>query len=89
MIYKVGYTGKAWKDLQKLDISISQRIAKKMRFFMEKSDPMKYAKELKRDYKGLFRFRIGDYRVIFSKDSKGTITVLTVLRIKHRMEVYS
>ncbi len=88
MKYELFYTKKAWADLQELNIADSRRIVTKLRFFIEQSNPLKHAKPLKGIYKGLFRFRIGDYRAIFSKDAKGNLTVLTIIRIKHRKEVY-
>lgn len=88
MKYKVVYTRKSLKDLQGLPADMSKRVLKKMRFFIDQKDPMLHAKELKGVLQGLFRFRVGDYRVIFTKDAKGHIIVITVVRIKHRREVY-
>jgi mRNA interferase RelE/StbE len=33
-----------------------------------------------------YRLRVGDYRVIFSLD--GEITIMTVIRVRHRREAY-
>ncbi|MBP6881235.1 MAG: hypothetical protein KBC35_01275 [Candidatus Pacebacteria bacterium] len=35
-----------------------------------------------------YRYRIGDYRAIFSVAADGTITLLTILSVKHRKDVY-
>ena len=40
---------------------------------------------LKGEFKGLYKLRIGDYRVIYTKTSDGVL----VLRISHRSKVYS
>lgn len=88
MKYELFYTKKAWSDLQELNIADSRRIVTKLRYFAEQPNPMKYAKPLKGIYKGLFRFRIGDYRAIFSRDSKGALTLLTIIRIEHRKDAY-
>jgi mRNA-degrading endonuclease RelE of RelBE toxin-antitoxin system len=37
---------------------------------------------------GEYRFRIGDYRVLFDVDGSGKIYVLMVLSVKHRREAY-
>ncbi len=88
MRYELLYTKKALSDLQALDLREAKKIIAKLRFFSEQPNPIKQSKPLKRLYKGLFRFRIGDYRAIFSRDSKGIITLLTIIRIQHRKDVY-
>jgi len=88
MKYALFYTKKAWSDLQELNLSDSRRIVTKLRYFLEQPDPMQYSKSLKGIYKGLHRFRVGNYRAIFSKDAKGKLTVLTIIRVMHRKDVY-
>ena len=88
MRYELFYTKKAWSDLQELDIVDSRRIVTKLRYFVEQSDPIKNSKPLKGVCKGLFRFRIGDYRAVFSKDAKGNVTILTIIRIQRRKDIY-
>lgn len=88
MKYELVYTHKAWGDLQKIGKSNARKIAKKLRYFVEMPDPLKQAKPLKGIYKGLFRFRVGDYRAIFSKDAKGNLIVLTIVRVGHRRDIY-
>ena len=41
-------------------------------------------KPLTGEFKGLFRLRVGDYRVIYARTDEGFL----VLRIAHRREVY-
>ncbi|HEX9503221.1 MAG TPA: type II toxin-antitoxin system RelE/ParE family toxin [Patescibacteria group bacterium] len=88
MKYELFYTKKAWSDLQDLNSIDARRIVTKLKYFIEQPDPIKHSKPLKGVYKGLFRFRIGDYRAVFSKDAKGNITILTIIRIQHRKDVY-
>ena len=88
MIYELAYTKKAFSDLQDLSITDSRRIVAKLKYIVVQPDPLKYSKPLKGVYKGLLRFRIGDYRAIFSKDAKGTLTLLTIIRVQHRKDVY-
>lgn len=88
MKYEVFYTKKSWYDLQKIPILESRKIVKKIKQFSEQPDPLKHAKSLKGMYKNAFRFRLGDYRAIFTKDPKGTITILTIIRIQHRKDIY-
>lgn len=88
MVYQVIYTDPALEDLESLPNSISQRIAKKVKWFSEQANPLQFSKHLNDAKIGEYRFRVGDYRVIFDVDAKGTITILVILRIKHRREVY-
>lgn len=88
MDYKVVYTPNAEHDLDDLSPLIARKILKKVRFFLEGGEPLRFAKKLKglNDY---FRFRVGDYRVIFRQDAKSHyLVVLVVLRIGHRKAVY-
>jgi mRNA interferase RelE/StbE len=39
---------------------------------------------LKGEYKGLYKLRVGDYRVVYCKTRKGVL----ILRIRHRRRVY-
>lgn len=82
---RIHYTYKAAKDLENLPFASQKRIAKKMRFYAEQNDPMKFAEHLTEPREGEFRFRVGDYRVIFDV-AKNKIIVLT---IRKRDEAYS
>jgi mRNA interferase RelE/StbE len=88
MKYELLYTKKALLDLRELEKLQAKKIITKLKYFATQSDISKFSKPLKGGFKGLYRFRIGDYRAIFSKDDKGSITILTVIRVKHRKEVY-
>ena len=88
MIYKFSLTKNAKDDFLALDEVLRNRIIKKVKFFIDSKDPLRYAKKLKNSYLGAYRFRIGDYRVIFDVDKKGNINILLILRVKHRRDVY-
>lgn len=88
MAWLVSYSKQALNDLQSLPKQIAKRIAKKIAFFSEQKNPLQFAKRLVNPDYGTYRFRAGDYRVIFDVDRKGQITVLLILSIKHRREVY-
>ncbi|MBI2450854.1 MAG: type II toxin-antitoxin system RelE/ParE family toxin [Parcubacteria group bacterium] len=82
---KVFYTPKAAQQLEKLSRAIQKRIVIKMRFYARQENPIKFAKHLINRLEGNFRFRIGDYRVIF--DIKGDI--IYILKIAKRDEIYT
>ena len=84
----VNYAVLAQKDLRRIDKGIARRIVLKVQRYSESDKPYSEAKSLGGELIGLFRYRVGDYRVIFELSDDGTITILTVLRIKHRKDVY-
>ncbi len=88
MPYHIEYTEKALEDLSCLEKDIARRIRNKIDFFSAQVNPFRFAKKLKDPEAGTYRFRIGDYRAIFDVDHKGNVSILHILRIKHRKEIY-
>ena len=88
MKYILQYTKHAKKDLGNLDKNSTKRIILKLESYIQNKNPLQFSKTLSGSFKGLYRFRIGNYRIIFHKNSKGEIIILTILTIKHRKEVY-
>ena len=82
MIYKLVYTRRAEKDIKKLDKNQKKRIGQTLLRY--KDNPLNYAEILTDSTLGTYRFRIGDYRVIF--DIEGDDIV--ILRVGHRRDVY-
>lgn len=78
------FTTNAEKTLSKLEKTIIQRIFKKIDFWAASEKPLEYAKKL--EGHNLFRFRVGDFRIIASHDKKND--QIKVKRIAHRKEVY-
>ena len=88
MIYKAIYAKNALNQLKKFDKGVAKRILNKVRFYLDQDNPMQYAQKLQHPAFGEYRFRIGDYRVIFDVDKTGTIAILQILSIKHRKDIY-
>ncbi len=86
-MWKVEFDNRARKELRKLDPDIQQRILKWLRKNIEDCDnPRQFGKPLKGHYKGLWRYRSGECRIICQlQDQK--LTVL-VVRIGHRKDIY-
>ena len=87
-MYEIFYTEHSRQDLKKLERNVLQRILTKLDFYIHQKNPLKFAKPLTNPILGQYRFRIGDYRILFDVTQKGQITVLMILRIKHRKDVY-
>lgn len=82
MSYRLVYTQKAVRDIDGLEAGVKKRIGTTLLRF--KNNPLQYAERLTDPELGGYRFRIGDYRVIF--DIEGNDIV--VLRAGHRKEIY-
>ena len=83
--WKISYTPTAVDDLRNLPKNIQKRIVEKMRFFLLSGNPMKFSESIKDKSLGDFRFRIGDYRVLFDITSG---KMISVVNIKKRDKVY-
>lgn len=87
MAWTIEYADAARKQLRKLDRATAQRID---RYLAERvaplDDPRALGKALSGPLGELWRYRVGDYRVIVEL-RQNVLTVL-VLRIGHRREVY-
>lgn len=81
-MYKVVLTNRAIKDLSKIDSYTSEFIKSKLTEYSK--EPFINAKKLSNIKIGTYRFRIGDYRVIFDFDKDNIV----ILRIGHRKEIY-
>jgi len=82
MKYKIVFTRRAVKDISKLEPDVKERIGDALARYRE--DPLSYAGRMVDPSLGSYRFRVGDYRVIF--DLEGDEVV--VLRVGHRREIY-
>lgn len=85
MAYAVEFRAQAIADLKRLDRVIGQRLLTKLKWLSENFQeitPVPLTGELK----GLFKLRVGDYRVIYSIDQKQPL--LTIHLIGHRSEIY-
>lgn len=85
MAYKVAYLDSVEEDLKRLDKTTAKKILNRIENYLAK-DPKSLGRQLKGDFQGYWRYRWGDYRVIY-KISEREILII-VLRISHRKEVY-
>jgi len=80
--YRLVYTHRSIKDIDGLDAAVKQRIGKTLKRF--ERNPLAHAEPLKQSELGSYRFRIGDYRVIFDLNGQEIV----VLRVGHRRDIY-
>jgi mRNA interferase RelE/StbE len=87
LVWTIDYTDKAIAQLGKLDRQSANRI---MKFLDERlaqlEDPRSTGKALTGPLGGLWRYRIGDYRVICSIED--AILKILVVEAGHRKDIY-
>lgn len=86
MDYQIIFKESAKKDLLRLEKSLQKRIHD----FLDKRvapNPFALREPLKGDKRGLWKYRIGDYRVIC--ELKNNELAVLVIEIGHRREVYN
>ena len=74
MAHNIFYKKSVQKDLRHIDKTIASK-------FLHHPD---IGEPLKEKFKGLFKYKISDYRIIYAKIPEGIL----VLRIGHRKDVY-
>lgn len=87
MKYKIEVTTNFIKQYRKLDKNVQQMIYTWIKkHIYECLDPRSYGKPLENDLKGLWRYRIGDYRLIVQIIDKRAVIIM--IKIGYRKEVY-
>lgn len=85
MSYKIIWHEKALDDLKRVDKSKAKSIVEKVKNYLSK-EPLSIGKPMKGIFKGLYRYRFGDFRIIYAID-RGEQSII-VLKIGDRKEVY-
>lgn len=83
-MYKVEYAKSVAKDLKPLPKKIRERALDVVEKVLA-ADPFQ-GKPLSGSYKGFYRFRMGDYRIVYSIEKQKL--VIAVLRMRHRKDAY-
>ena len=80
------FKARAERDFRRLPHDIQARVAEKVRGWMQHANPLECAEPLAGPLKPLWRFRIGDYRLIVEPDIPHK--KIAILRVAHRRDVY-
>ncbi len=87
MAWTIKFDGSAKRELKRLDKQVQQNIRNYLRNKIATDlDPYRFGTPLRKNLSGLWKYRVGDYRVICDIQDQ-EITVL-VLRVGHRKKVY-
>ena len=85
MVYRVNYAEGIENDLSKLQGPLKKKIIEKIENYLA-HDPQGLGKPLVGIFKGFWRYRFGDYRIIYRIAPKEILIV--VFRIGHRSHIY-
>ncbi len=85
--WQVIFIDKAEKEFSKLDKNAQRAILKYLRTKIETDiDPRRFGKPLAGKLAGLWRYRVGDYRILCSIEDDEIIVL--VVSVGHRKEIY-
>jgi mRNA interferase RelE/StbE len=84
-MYKVIWESSSEKGLTKIDKKLARKIKNKVETYLAQ-DPINRGEPLDYDYKGYYRYRFSDYRVIYQV--KETELLVIVVKVGHRKEIY-
>ena len=85
--YRIIYSGDFQKIFRKLDPSVQKLVASWIKHnLVDTDDPRRHGKALSGEMKGLWRYRIADYRLIVEIRDRELIVL--ILTFGHRSEVY-
>lgn len=83
-MFSFEFKNRAAREIDKLPAQIRKRILEKLKFFSNQENPLRFADKIKDNRFGEYRFRIGDYRILFDvEDHK-----ITILKVGHRKNIY-
>ena len=82
----VEFTPRAEKTLSRLDRGVQKRVVGKLLEIQGADDPRDFLKPMTGPLTGMFRLRVGDYRVVI--DIQDERCVILALDVGHRSTVY-
>lgn len=84
--WRVETTEQFDRDFKKLDRAVQRRVIAYLEEVEKLEDPRQRGKGLTATHAGVWRYRVGDYRILAQIIDK-TVTVLA-LKVDHRKDVY-
>lgn len=84
-MYRLRILSAATRDLERLDKPVARRIAERISWLAANLDDIR-PEPYKGDLAGLYKFRVGDYRVIYQilHDEQ----TIVIHQVGHRSEIY-
>ncbi len=86
MAWRIDFTRNADKAMRKLDKGVAARVFDELDEIAKLEDPRSMGKGLTENKSGLWRYRVGDYRIV--ADIEDDVLVILVVDVDHRSRVY-
>ena len=86
MAWTIEISEKAFRALRKMDKQTARRIRNELSEIAKLEDPRSRGKALTGNLAGVWRYRVGDYRILC--DIEDGRLVILVVEVAHRREVY-
>ena len=83
--WRIEYNDKILNDLAKLDRPVRRQIIDRFEWFVDRFDDVTPS-PLHGDWKGFFKFRVGDWRIVYDFDSSRRL--IRVYQVDRRDKVY-
>lgn len=88
MGWQVRFSESALKELKKLDKQTARVIRNwVVKNLVDCSDPRLHGKALTGSLKGIWRYRVGDYRLF--ADIRDNVVTVFIFEVAHRIEIYN
>lgn len=84
-MFRLGFTLSGNNSFLKLDKVSAQRVLDKLKWLLINAELVIHV-PLSWKYKGLYKIRIGDWRVIYNIDYQARL--ITIHKVGHRKEIY-
>lgn len=84
MSWQWSFTEKSEKQFSTLDKIVRKRILQKLDVWCKYNKPLDFAESLINTELGSYRYRVGDYRIIFDVEKD----IIVVLVVGHRRKIY-
>ncbi len=87
MAWTIEFDERARKDLRRLDTVVQKSILRYLRQRVAvAADPRRLGKPLHGEFAGLWRYRVGDWRLVCRIEDRRLVVL--VLTVGHRREIY-
>lgn len=87
MNWRIEYTQNALNQLKRIDKAVATRIEKYLdERIAGENNPRRFGTALKSNLAGLWKYRVGDYRIIC--EIQDTEIIVLVIDIGHRSKIY-
>lgn len=86
MAWRIELDKDVQRSMQKMDRQVAKRITVKLKEIAQLENPRMMGKALSDNKAGLWRYRVGNYRIVCSIEDE--ILLILVVDVAHRSKVY-